>query len=290
MIRDRVAIVGGTGTLGNALMDLIYDSSERIVVLSRDELKQQKMRAKFPKAEYVLCDIRDRSCLSQNLRNINTVFHVAALKHVDVLQDNAMEAVKTNILGAFNVSEACLENNVAHCVFSSTDKAVLPVNVYGMTKGISEQYLLSLNKGQDITNFSVYRWGNVFGSRGSVVHKFKESLKKDGVVYLTHKDMTRFWINIDIAAAYILETYRYHSDKIRIPPMKAASVERLSKMVANYMGISEHRVEVIGIRPGEKIHECIHTSHDHCIRSDTAEQYSDTELLDLVRKGWNVEE
>ncbi len=281
-----IVIVGGTGTLGKELAKQLLwaDPEAKITIFSRDELKQQEMRQTFPTLRYVIGDIRDRSSLDPVLQGAESVFLVAALKHVDVLERNPVEGIKTNILGTINVAEAAVAAGVKHVVFSSTDKAVLPINTYGHTKAIAERYLMGLNTSQAKTSFSVFKWGNVLGSRGSVIHAFSKSLTESQKICLTHSEMTRFWIHIEDAVGFMLSRYETApKDKILIPEMKASKVLRLGEAVARAKGIRKYNVEVIGIRAGEKIHEQLESNHDFCIRSDTAPQYSDEELLAMVR-------
>lgn len=279
----RAVIIGGTGTLGRELTRQLYDGHD-ITCLSRDELKQKEYAREFPGVKCIIGDVRDKDCLRHPLSDADVVFLVAALKHVDVAEDNPVEAFKTNVLGTINVSEVACEMGVPHVVFSSTDKAVLPVNAYGHTKAMSEKYLFSLNRKNHATKFSVFRWGNVLGSRGSVIHLFSKSLDEKKIC-LTHQDMTRFWIHIEDAVKFMLENYRDAPiDRALIPPMKASTVVRLADAIARYKGVSAYDMEVIGIRPGEKIHEQLESNHDFCLRSDNCEQYCDRELDLMVRE------
>lgn len=280
----KIAIIGGTGTLGTCLVEKLHQSYD-ITVFSRDELKQQEMKRRFPMVRYVLGDIRDRESIRYAVEDAETVFHVAALKHVDVLEANPTEAIKTNVLGTINVAEACMAAGVRHVVFSSTDKAVLAINTYGMTKAISERYLLSLNDRQSHTKFAVYRWGNVLGSRGSVVHAFADCLRDDGHIKITDPRMTRFWIHIEDAVEYMVETYRSADPKApMIPEMKAASVIDIAQAMAKVLGRKDMKMSFVGMRPGEKIHETILSGHDYCLRSDTAPKYSDRELGEMIQR------
>lgn len=284
----KIVIIGGTGTLGNCLIERLRDTDE-IVCFSRDELKQQEMKRRFPDVRYVIGDIRDKASLKPVLAGADSVFHVAALKHVDVLEANPTEAIKTNILGTINVAEAAIEAKVPYVVFSSTDKAVLPINTYGMTKATSERYLLNLNSQQDTTKFSVFRWGNVMGSRGSVVHVFAQSLKTESMVRVTDPRMTRFWIHIEDAVDFMLKNYEFAPRyDVMIPEMRAANVLDLAHATANVVGVPRYQIHTCGIRPGEKIHEVLHSSHDYCLRSDTADKYSLDELQAMVERALNA--
>lgn len=278
---SNILIIGGTGTLGKAVLKRLY-GKHQITILSREELKQQQLKKDYPNVKFVLGDIRDYESLRPHFYFKEKVYHFAAMKHVDVANENPEECIKINLLGTLNVAKACSEAGVLECYFSSTDKAVLPINTYGMCKGISENYLLDLNEKVG-TNFYVFRWGNVLGSRGSVIHAFLETLKKESKVYITHASMTRFWINIEDVVGYLLSNNVCQTE-VNIPSMKAASVIRIAKLCAKHLGIKDYAVEITGIRSGEKIHECLYTSHDHCVRSDTAEQYSDDEILEMIRK------
>jgi UDP-N-acetylglucosamine 4,6-dehydratase len=282
----KYVILGGTGTLGTCLIEKLSVGANEVVCFSRDELKQQEMRKRFPNVRYVIGDIRDKNSLRPVLADAYAVFHVAALKHVDVLEANPTEAIKTNVLGTINVAEAAVEAGVKYVVFSSTDKAVLPINTYGMTKATSERYLLNLNVHQDKTQFSVFRWGNVMGSRGSVVHLFAKSIQDEKMVSVTDPRMTRFWIHIKDAVDFMLENFKSASPSdVMIPRMKAAGVLDLAASTAKAIGASsKYRINLVGMRPGEKVHEVLFSSHEYCIRSDTAEKYTEAELTDLVKR------
>ncbi len=278
-------IVGGTGTLGTELVDRLLADGHEVIVFSRDELKQQEMRKKYPFVRYVLGDIRDPRSINGIMQGVDTVFHVAALKHVDSGEANPVEFIKTNLLGTINVAESAIAYNVRHVVFSSTDKACLPINTYGMTKGLSERYLLSLNKSYGATKFAVYRWANVLGSRGSVIHSFVKSLKEDGIVHITDARMTRFWIHIKDAVDFMLRTYgSAPMDRPLIPPMRSARVVDIAECLASILGVKNYDVSFIGTRPGEKYHEVIESNHDYCVRSDTAEQFSRADLQELLAR------
>jgi UDP-N-acetylglucosamine 4,6-dehydratase len=280
-------ILGGTGTLGREIATQLKASSlARLRVFSRDELKQKEMSDAFPKEsiEFQLGDIRDLDALEDAMAGVHTVFHVAALKHIDWLEENPAESVKTNIIGTMNVIRAAERRGVRHVVFSSTDKAVDPLNVYGNCKAISEKLLLHRNSQQQSTLYSVYRWGNVLGSRGSFIHSVARTLKSDGKAYLTHGDMTRFWIRIEDAAKFLLSTYRgapLHQPKL--PTMKAAPIVHVIQVIAKLLGVDNYKILEIGKRPGEKLHEVLMTQHcAETVSSDTCEQYTDNELALMI--------
>lgn len=280
---DRTTIIiGGTGTLGNALLETMDTS--KVIVFSRDELKQQQLKQKYPDLKCVIGDIRSKRSLDYCYEDnqIENVFHVAALKHVDVLEDNPEEAYRTNVLGTIVSAELAKNRGVFNFYFSSTDKAVMPINVYGMTKAISERYLLNQNRGNLSTMFRVFRWGNILGSRGSVVGLFAKSLKEEGKVRITDNRMTRFWLPITDAVDFMLNNNMDHR-KVNFPDMKGARVIDLAQAIANVLNIKKFKIESIPIRPGEKLHECVYSSHDVCIRSDNSARFTQEELENLVR-------
>lgn len=274
----KVLILGGTGTLGTALIEHYYKNEDEIICFSRDELKQQQLKKKFPEVRYVLGDIR--SGIDNCGNHIDLLYHVAALKHIDVLEQNIMEAMKTNVQGTIHAAHYAIENEIPRMAFASTDKAVLPINVYGYTKALSEKYLEQLNKTQSGTAFHIFRWGNVIGSRGSVVNTFKESLLKGESVSITDPDMTRFWIRLDHVVNFMIEGMNvpYDGHTFHIPHMKSAKVMDLASAIAHKLGIKKIRFTFIEMRPGEKLHENI-TPYQ---RSDEAERYTQDELLTLL--------
>lgn len=275
----RYVIFGGTGTLGNAVARRLEGSD--VTIISRCELKQKQMKEKYPGFKYVLGDVRVPDRYRWPDKG-DVVMNFAAQKHVDVAEENPLYAMRVNFDGAVNTAHYAEQIGAAYHVFTSTDKAVLPINFYGATKLAAEKYLLWRNSMGKTFN-SVYRWGNVLGSRGSVLQSFVNSLETKQKAYITDKRMTRFWAHMDDIAGYLLDTFETASpDEAMVPPMKASSVLALIDALAMHLKIQPYKVEETGIRPGEKIHECLHTSHDHCIRSDTAEHYTKPELLDLI--------
>ena len=280
-----ILLFGGTGTLGHALAKIIDQSGYECTVISRCELRQKAMHELYPKFHYILGDIASDEWKRQMKSRPYVLFNLAALKHVDIAENNVESCIRVNVKGTINSAEWAMDTGVPHYVFSSTDKAVLPINTYGYAKGISEKYLYSM-QGKRHTDFSVFRWGNVLGSRGSVLHAFKASLERENKVYITEPQMTRFWIHIDDVAAFMWERKLTpcQSDTPHIPEMKAASILDLAHATAKVLGKPNYKIEIVGIRPGEKIHECLYSGHDRCINSNTAPQYSMEELEDLVRR------
>ncbi len=276
-------VVGGTGTLGKEIVKQLLwaDAEARVTVFSRDELKQAEMRVAYPTLRYVLGDIRDREAVREVMRGAETVFLLAAIKHVDAAERNPLEAIKTNIIGTVNVAEEALAAGVAHVVFSNTDKAVLPITTYGYTKALAQNYLLSLNGGR--TRFCVFNWGNICASRGSVIQTFVRSITKHRQVMLTDMRMSRFWLRIEDAAAFLLANYETaRLDRALIPPVKAATVVRVAAAIAKILKINDYKIEITGLRCTEKIHEVLESTHEACLRSDTCAQYTDQELRSLL--------
>lgn len=262
-------IVGGTGTLGTEFIKQLGIGHE-IRCVSRCELKQQELRAKYPHVQMYLGDIRDAKSLRKPFKNADVVFHVAALKHVDVMEANPEECVKTNILGTINVCDVAEEMKVKRVIFSSTDKAVSPINVYGMAKGISEKIMLD-------RGHLVYRWANVLFSRGAATHYFARNIRLNQPVNLTHPDMSRFWIRIEDAVQFVLATYKDGSG-VMIPAMKAAPVMDLIHAIGLVVG-NVPNIRVTELRPGEKIHESIMEG----VSSNNSPQYTIKELVDILK-------
>lgn len=282
---NRALIVGGTGTLGQELTRQLLDRGYSVTVFSRDELKQKQMADKFQdgRISYLIGDVRDLGALRAAMRDVYVVFHAAALKHVDSLEFNPEESVKTNVLGTMNVADAAVAEHVRYVVFSSTDKAVAPVNAYGMSKALSEKILLNRNRVQTRTLFSVFRWGNIIASRGSVIPIFARKLQTEKKAYLTHPDMTRFFIRIDEAVAFMIDKFR-SADGVMIPPMKATKIHRVIEGVMRALQITDAEIHVCGIRPGEKIHESISDS----VHSDSAPQMTPAEIDTMVTHALEV--
>jgi len=277
-------IIGGTGTLGTELVSqLSEDRANNITIYSRGELKQQKLKQAFPHVRCIIGDVRDREALRQAIQGQDAVFHMAAIKHIDVAEQNPLEAVKTNFLGTVNVAEEAIAAGIKWVVFSNTDKAVLPITTYGYTKALAQNYLLNLNITQEITRFSAFGWGNVLASRGSVIPSFVKSLKEKKSVCITDARMSRFWITIEAAASFMISNFKTASlTKTMVPPIKGASVVRVAETVAKAMRIKDYDVSYIGLRGTEKLYEVLESTHDGCHRSDTCEQYTDDDLFNLL--------
>lgn len=257
-----ILITGGTGTFGKHFLNYIIKNKvnfKKIIIFSRDEFKQFNLQNQFDKKtlnklRFFLGDIRDKERLKSAFRNVDLVIHAAALKQVPAAEYNPVEFIKTNILGAQNILEAAFECNVKKIISLSTDKACSPINLYGATKLCSDKLFISANniKGDSKISFSVVRYGNVFGSRGSVLNEF-EKQKKSGVIKITHNDMTRFNIFIEDAIKMVLWSCRYSiGGEIIVPKLKSFKVVDLASIIA-----PKAKQKIIGIRLGEKIHESL---------------------------------
>lgn len=285
-----ILILGGTGTLGHALTDILVNTAMHdVYIVSRCELRQKQMAERYPSVKFIVGDIQNTDWAYQLPEIPDYVFNLAAMKHVDMAEHNVEQCFKVNTLGTITSHKWATDNGVKYYIFSSTDKAVLPINAYGNSKALAEKYLYSMAGKGPVT--SCYRWGNVLGSRGSVFHSFAKTLKEERRVYITHEEMTRFWTTITKVAQFMWEHCEVESpqDEPHIPDMKAASIVRLANATAKVLGISEYETVITGIRPGEKIHETLYSSHEYCIRSDTAPQFSTAELEDLAARVLNGE-
>jgi len=250
-----ILIAGGTGSLGNHLVDrLLQYPIKKIIVFSRDEEKQLDMQRRIAdtRVQYEIGNVRDYERLCDVLTNIDLVYHASALKIIPVCEEYPEEAIKTNLQGTINMRKACLINRVSKAIFISTDKAVKPVNTYGMTKALAEKIWLSKHTGNTV--FSVVRYGNVIRSRGSVI-PFFEKLKKEGKPFtITHKDMTRFLITLDKAISLIFTaTLAGKNREIFVPEIPACYIVDL----AHALGGEDYPLKYVGARVGEKIDEVL---------------------------------
>ena len=271
---SRILVTGGTGSFGNRVASQLgkYNPKE-IVIFSRDEKKQYEMRKDFPDYRYVIGDVRDAVQLSNSLRGIDVVFHAAALKQVPSCEEHPMEAVKTNVLGSSNLCRAAIDNGVHRVVVLSTDKAVKPINAMGISKAMMEKIVISQNMTNSPTTFSCVRYGNVMGSRGSVIPLFLKQIERQQKLTVTVPNMTRFLMTLDQSVGLVehaLEQARGGEIFVRKSP--ACSVFNLAKaMVLKYWDGDFDRIEVIGIRAGEKIDEILVNEYE--IQRASDEEY-----------------
>lgn len=274
-----VLITGGTGSLGQALVKHILETSpniKRLVVYSRDEQKQFEMNQRYPTdrikpIRYFIGDIRDYDRLKRALKGIEFVIHTAAMKHVPIAEYNPMECVKTNIIGAENLINACLETDVERVVALSTDKAAAPVNLYGATKLASDKLFVAANniKGWNPIKFSVVRYGNVMGSNGSVIPYFLKQ-KASGILPITDPKMTRFNITLKGGVEMVMHALEHAwGGEIFVPKIPSYRISD----VANAIG-PDCEKPIVGIRPGEKMHEEMITSSDSFYTYDLGKYYT----------------
>jgi len=262
-----ILITGGTGSLGKALVKRIlkdYPDVKRLVVFSRDEQKQFQMSQEFPDTKfqsirYFIGDVRDYERVKRALRKIDYVIHAAAMKHVPIAEYNPMECIKTNVLGAENIINACLETDVKSVVALSTDKASAPINLYGATKLTSDKLFIAANniRGRNDIRFSVVRYGNVMGSNGSVIPFFIKK-KSEGVLPITDSNMTRFNITLEEGVDMVIHALENaQGGEIFVPKIPSYKITNLATAICD-----KCEQKIVGVRSGEKIHEEMITSSD----------------------------
>lgn len=262
----NIFITGGTGTFGHKITEILLNqySPNKIIIFSRDEFKQYNMKqiypeSKYPNIRYFIGDVRDYERLLTATQNVNVLFHAAAMKQVDTIEYNPLEAIKTNIYGTENVIKAAIKNNISKVIGVSTDKCVNPINLYGATKLCLEKLIIHANlmSGKNGTIFSVLRYGNVINSRGSVVPLFLK--QKDNKSFtITDKDMTRFTLTIEQAINFVLNCASIMiGGEVFVPKLPSYNILQLAKCIEK-----DSKIEIIGIRPGEKLHEAMISSSE----------------------------
>jgi len=284
-----VLVTGGTGSFGRRFINFLLHRypPRKLIVLSRDELKQHEMRQEYPDTgdspiRYFIGDVRDAERLHRALNGVDVVVHAAALKQVPACEYNPFEAVQTNIVGAKNVIDAAIDRGVKRVLALSTDKAVNPINLYGATKLCAEKMFVQANAyaGGNGTKFSVCRYGNVMGSRGSVVPVFLQQ-RASGQITITDPRMTRFWITLEQGVNFVSRCIEdLHGGEIFVPKLPSMTIVDLAKAIAPECAIKE-----IGIRPGEKLHEVL-------VSEDEAPQTLELDDMFVVRPAhswWQVE-
>lgn len=266
MFNDKtILITGGTGSFGKKFIKTVISrySPKKLIVYSRDELKQYEMASEFnaPSMRYFIGDVRDGDRLMKAMDGVDFVVHAAALKHVPIAEYNPMECIKTNINGAQNVIDAALANGVDKVVALSTDKAANPINLYGATKLASDKLFVAANniRGSKKTTFSVVRYGNVVGSRGSVVPFFKKLVNEGAKeIPITDARMTRFWITLEEGVEFVIKSFeRMQGGEIFVPKIPSMRVVDLALAIAPNLPM-----KIVGIRPGEKLHEVMCPADD----------------------------
>jgi UDP-N-acetylglucosamine 4,6-dehydratase len=285
-----ILITGGTGSFGKKYVKTLLQRYQpaRLIIYSRDELKQYEMQQKFkePCMRYFIGDVRDRERLIQAMRGVDYVIHAAALKQVPAAEYNPMECIKTNIHGAENVIHAALANPVKKVIALSTDKAANPINLYGATKLASDKLFVAANNiaGSSETTFSVVRYGNVVGSRGSVVPLFQR-LAASGADHLpiTDERMTRFWISLQQGVDFVLKNFeRMHGGEIFVPKIPSVRIMDLARAIA-----PDLPSRVVGIRPGEKLHETMCPADDSHLTLEFHDHYVIQPSITFTSRGNN---
>jgi UDP-N-acetylglucosamine 4,6-dehydratase len=260
LLEDKVVLVtGGTGSFGRQFVETVLreESPRKLIIFSRDELKQYDMAQRFndqkyPGIRYFIGDVRDKDRLYRAMDGVDIVIHAAALKQVPTAEYNPIEVIKTNVMGAANIIDAAIDRNVQKVIALSTDKAASPINLYGATKLCSDKLFVAANgySGRHGTRFSVVRYGNVMNSRGSVIPFFQQ-MRSTGVLPVTDTKMTRFWITLEQAIKFVLNCLqRMHGGEIFVPKIPSMNIVDLARAIA-----PECRLDVVGVRPGEKLHE-----------------------------------
>jgi UDP-N-acetylglucosamine 4,6-dehydratase/5-epimerase len=268
-----ILITGGTGSFGKKFTQILLaeKNPKKVIIFSRDELKQHEMRVagyNDPRLRYFLGDVRDRERLVRAMHGVDIVVHAAALKQVPACEYNPMEAIKTNIIGTSNVLEAALDAGVSKVLALSTDKAVSPANLYGGTKLVAEKLAIQANAyaAGTATRYACVRYGNVVGSRGSIVPLFLKQ-RANGKITITDERMTRFWLSLEQGVHFVITCIeQMEGGEVFVPKIPSTKVVDLAKAIA-----PEAQIEIIGIRPGEKLHEDLLSDDEarHSIELDT---------------------
>ena len=260
--KKRILITGGTGSWGQQLVKTILSkyNPEQIIIYSRGEIKQVEMKRKFsnPKLHFVIGDVRDTERLEEASENIDIIFHLAALKHVPVCEENPWEAISINVVGTKNVINSAIKNKVSRVVYVSTDKAVNPINLYGITKAASERLIVNANLKKSKTVFACIRAGNVMGSTGSVIPLFKKQIETSNMITITDERMTRFIMSLGGAINLLLKTAeKAVGGEVFVTKMPGIKIIDLAHTMIKELGDKNTEIKKIGIRPGEKIHEML---------------------------------
>lgn len=270
LTNKTILVTGGTGSFGRKFIQrILQEKIKKVIVFSRDELKQYEMaqELKDKRLRFFIGDVRDKERLYRAFDGVDIVIHAAAMKHVEACEYNPFEAIKTNVYGAQNIVEAAIDQGVKKVIALSTDKAAAPINLYGATKLASDKLFVAANSytGEKDTKFAVVRYGNVVGSRGSVIPFFRK-MKETGRLPITDERMTRFWITLDDGVQFVLDSLeRMHGGEIFIPKIPSMNIIDLAKAIA-----PEANLDIVGIRPGEKLHETMITEDDarHTVEFD----------------------
>jgi FlaA1/EpsC-like NDP-sugar epimerase len=259
-------VTGGTGSWGHELVkQLLYKNPKEIVVFSRNETSQVAMKRAFddPRLRFCIGDIRDREALIAASAGADYVYHLAALKHVPVCEDQPLEALKTNVTGTQNVIEAAIENKVKKVIYISTDKAANPSNFYGMTKAIGEKLIVHANLLKSETKFVCVRGGNVLGTNGSVIHIFMKQIREKNEIGITDTEMTRFFLTLEDAIELLFKASEESlGGEIFVMMMPTCKILDLAEVLIEALGRKHVAIKELGVRPGEKIHEILYSEYE----------------------------
>ena len=283
----NILITGGTGSFGKQFVKTVLQNYKpnKIIIYSRDELKQYEMAQRFNEKamRYFIGDVRDLPRLQKAMRDVDFVVHAAALKHVPIAEYNPMECIKTNIMGAQNVIDACIDNNVEKVIALSTDKAASPINLYGASKLASDKLFVAANNiiGKASTRFSVVRYGNVLGSRGSVIPYFAKLIDNGATsLPITDTEMTRFWITLSEGVEFVIQSFsRMYGGETFIPKIPSMKMTNMAKAIAPTLA-----QEIVGIRPGEKLHEVMCPQNDAHLTLEFKDHYVIEPTIQFVQK------
>ena len=282
---SKILITGGTGSFGNRVAEHLFKQSPSLVrIFSRDEKKQWEMQQKFPQFDYIIGDVRDEARLEESMAGIDLVFHAAALKHVPSCEKYPFEAYKTNVVGSQNACRTAKAAGVKVFVALSTDKAVKPINAMGTSKAMMEKIVCSQNINENETKFCCVRYGNVMGSRGSVIPLFKRQIESDRPITITVPEMTRFLLTLDQSVGLVLHAMKNAiGGEIFVRKAPACTIEILANSVRKKFSKKgeSHPVEVSGIRPGEKLHEILVNEYE-------MRRITDEELFYTVHPEYNA--
>ncbi|MCR8868171.1 polysaccharide biosynthesis protein [Peribacillus frigoritolerans] len=268
MIKNRTILVtGGTGSWGYELVKQLLDfEPSEIRIFSRNECNQFTMKQEFdnnPKLHFIIGDVKEKEALMEACQGVDYIFHLAALKHVPVCEDQPIEALKTNVIGTQNVIEAAISCNVHSVVNISTDKASNPSNFYGLSKAMAERLIIHANTLNTNTRFVCIRGGNVLGTNGSVIHVFKKQIKEKGKIGITDLNMTRFFLTIEEAIKLVFKaTFESIGGEIFVMKMPSCKIIDLAQVLIDSSDVENVEVDILGIRPGEKLHEILLSEYE----------------------------
>lgn len=285
--KKNIFITGGTGSFGKQFVKtlLAHYKPNKIIIYSRDELKQYEMAQKYNEScmRYFIGDVRDLPRLQKAMKDVNFVVHAAALKHVPIAEYNPMECIKTNIMGAQNVIDAAIDNGVTKVIALSTDKAASPINLYGASKLASDKLFVAANNiiGKASTRFSVVRYGNVLGSRGSVLPYFEKLIAEGAsTLPITDEHMTRFWITLQEGVDFVTKSFeRMHGGETFVPKIPSMKMSEFAHAIAPDLA-----QEVVGIRPGEKLHEVMCPANDAHLTLEFFDHYLIEPTIQFAQK------